>query len=80
MPNSDGVHLADLDHVIYCFDVLSGHFSGNSAEKSFSPFSSPLFVTWNKVDRAGHGRLRGCIGTLETRPLPKALKDYALTR
>lgn len=78
MPNIDAVHLASLDHVIYCFDVLSGHYSGKSVEKSFSPFSSPLFVTWNKVDRAGFPRLRGCIGTLEPRPLPKALKDYAL--
>lgn len=155
MPNTDAVHLASLDHVIYCFDVLSGHYGGKSIEKNFNPFSrsvtnahakdqaifrnsseaklnchalllhvsridpgviaqalslsssrscakfrpfwdgtrdshtlvsttvllcSPLFVTWNKVDRAGYPRLRGCIGTLEPRPLPKALKDYALTR
>ena len=80
MPISNGVHLAGLDHVIYCFDVLSGHYSGQPLETTFQPFSSALFVTWNKVDRTGHARLRGCIGTLEPRLLPKALKDYALTR
>lgn len=39
MPNTDAVHLASLDHVIYCFDVLSGHYGGKSIEKNFNPFS-----------------------------------------
>lgn len=44
---------------------------------------SPLFVTWSK---GGGGRrwrreytLRGCIGTLQARPLRGALPEYALT-
>ena len=42
---------------------------------------SPLFVTWNKAHAPGGGlRLRGCIGTLEPRPLHTAVRDYALTR
>lgn len=42
---------------------------------------SPLFVSWHKRSRQGDGvRLRGCIGTLEPRPLRAALHDYALTR
>jgi AMMECR1 domain-containing protein len=42
---------------------------------------SPLFVTWNKSSNWGRSsQLRGCIGTLEPRPLHTALKDYALTR
>lgn len=42
---------------------------------------SPLFVSWHKASsRAGGGeRLRGCIGTLEARPLRAGLRDYALT-
>lgn len=35
--------------------------------------SSPLFVTWNK-----DARLRGCIGSLEPRPLRSGLARYAL--
>ncbi len=38
---------------------------------------SPLFVTWKKGE-AQH--LRGCIGTLEPKPLVRALNDYSLTR
>lgn len=46
------------------------------------PPCSPLFVSWHKrSSRAGpEGRLRGCIGTLEPRPLHAAVRDYALTR
>ena len=37
------------------------------------PPSSPLFVTWNK-----DARLRGCIGSLDPRPLRSGLARYAL--
>ena len=39
-------------------------------------------MSWHKASsRAGGGeRLRGCIGTLEARPLHGGLRDYALTR
>ena len=43
-------------------------------------FCSALFVTWNTIQKGGKERLRGCIGTLEPKRLPKALEDYALTR
>lgn len=43
-------------------------------------FLSPLFVSFHKASRSGGTwRLRGCIGTLEARPLAGALHDYALT-
>jgi AMME syndrome candidate gene 1 protein len=42
--------------------------------------NSPLFVTWDAACPAGAPpRLRGCIGTLEPRPLRDGLRDYALT-
>ena len=37
---------------------------------------SPLFVSYHTADDC---QLRGCIGTLEPRPLHTALRDYALT-
>lgn len=40
---------------------------------------SPFFVTWNKYDRRGGLRLRGCIGNLSPQLLTR-LKEYALTR
>jgi AMME syndrome candidate gene 1 protein len=44
------------------------------------PRPSPLFVTWDAACPAGGPpRLRGCIGTLEPRPLRAGLRDYALT-
>lgn len=42
-------------------------------------FCSSLFITWNKEYRTGDTRLRGCIGTLEPKPLRAALQEYALT-
>lgn len=39
-----------------------------------------MLVSWHKRSRlGGDSRLRGCIGTLEARPLRTALIDYALT-
>jgi len=47
---------------------------------SLLPRSSPFFVTWDATCPAGGPpRLRGCIGTLEPRPLRDGLRDYALT-
>ncbi|CAL5227468.1 g10443 [Coccomyxa viridis] len=71
--------VASKEHVVYCFDVLSSHFSGSAVhEPQFDNLHCPLFVTWNKQSRRGL-RLRGCIGTLEPRWLHIALRDYALT-
>jgi uncharacterized protein (TIGR00296 family) len=36
-------------------------------------------VTWNKSNKHGDTRLRGCIGTLEPKALHAALRDYSLT-
>lgn len=51
---------------------------GANPDASFPPthpllLFSPLFVTWNK-----DARLRGCIGSLEPRPLRSGLARYAL--
>lgn len=71
---------AAAEHVMYCFDVLAGHFSGETLPTpQFADAHCPLFVTWNKESRRGDIRLRGCIGTLEPRQLHTALRDYALT-
>lgn len=40
---------------------------------------SPLFVTWNTVDRSGNSNLRGCIGTFEAQELDEGLSSYAIT-
>lgn len=45
-----------------------------------SHLCSPLFVTWNKSNRHGEVRLRGCIGTFEARALHQAVQEYSLTR
>ena len=52
-----------------------------TAASRFPCCPSPLFVSWHKTSRlGGDPRLRGCIGTLEPRPLHTAVRDYALTR
>lgn len=79
MPSSSSPALATKEHVAFCFDTLSSNFTGTPSEPSFQPFTTALFVTWNKIERGGRERLRGCIGTLEPKALPKALRDYALT-
>lgn len=48
------------------------HAPPSWTSSSFPP-PSPLFVTWNK-----DARLRGCIGSLEPRPLRSGLARYAL--
>ncbi|KAK9806209.1 hypothetical protein WJX72_005462 [[Myrmecia] bisecta] len=71
---------ASKEHVLYCFDILVGHYNGDdSPQPLFDDAFCPLFVTWNKASRQGDIRLRGCIGTLEPRQLHTALRDYALT-
>jgi AMME syndrome candidate gene 1 protein len=40
---------------------------------------SPLFVTWNILQKNGDRRLRGCIGTFEAQELDDGLRSYALT-
>lgn len=40
---------------------------------------SPLFVTWNVLQKHGEKRLRGCIGTFEPQELDDGLGNYALT-
>ena len=39
---------------------------------------SPLFVTWNVASPPSPPRLRGCIGSLDPRPLRSGLARYAL--
>jgi len=72
--------MAQKDHVVHCFDVLTSHFThGPIPRPAFSmDISYPLFVTWDK--RGVHGRmeLRGCIGCLKPLPLT-SLREYALT-
>ena len=44
------------------------------------PPRSPLFVTWTAASPSGgEGRLRGCIGSLEPRPLQPGLAEFSLT-
>ena len=46
----------------------------------FFSFLSALFVTWDVVGGGAAAKtLRGCIGTLEPRPLRAALSEYAVT-
>ncbi|KAJ4290920.1 hypothetical protein N0V90_010116 [Kalmusia sp. IMI 367209] len=58
----------------------SSFFSlGKRARKEESEGASPLFVTWNVVQKNGEKRLRGCIGTFEAQELDDGLRSYALT-
>lgn len=62
--------IANTDMCIYCFEVLLSHF-GQCRLPEF-PFDTsidcPMFVTLDTLVR-GERRLRGCIGTLSSRPL-----------
>lgn len=49
------------------------------AEKERDEDGSPLFVTWNTIQRSGEKRLRGCIGTFQAQELDDGLRSYALT-
>lgn len=57
--------------------------SKSSSRTSFAPEQqlppSPLFVTWNVIQRDGEKRLRGCIGTFQAQELADGLRSYALT-
>lgn len=79
---------ASLEHCLFCFDTLVAHLSeapslrGPDRHPAFDNVKCPLFVTWNKSSPHHHHsepRLRGCIGTLDPKPLHTSLKDYALT-
>lgn len=74
---------AGLQHVLVAWDALQHHLSGSTAPlppPGFEDATCPLFVSWHKTSRlGGDPRLRGCIGTLEPRPLHTAVRDYALT-
>lgn len=71
---------ANQEMAVYCFDTLVAHYSGEEAPPpAFEDGEHPLFVTWKKVGSSGEPRLRGCIGTLEPRPLVSGFRDYALT-
>ncbi|PRW61176.1 hypothetical protein C2E21_0267 [Chlorella sorokiniana] len=75
--------VAGLPHVLAAWDALHHHLSGSSTPLpalGFEDATCPLFVSWHKASRhGGDSRLRGCIGTLEPRPLHTAVRDYALT-
>lgn len=82
------LEVANKAHCAYAFDCLHAHLHGLGDEEggarpcAFPNTTTALFCTWNMragAGPAGSWRLRGCIGTLEPRPLHKALQDYALT-
>jgi len=71
--------VANIEHCIYCFDVLIAHLEGRKPlDPKFEDDHYPLFVTWNTT-RHGHSRLRGCIGNFDPLPLHSGLKEYAIT-
>lgn len=76
---------ASLSHVSFAWDVLCHALRGAEAalhapSARFDDIPSSLFITWTKASRLdGDYRLRGCIGTLEPRPLHSAVRDYTLT-
>ncbi|KAG9240750.1 AMMECR1 domain-containing protein [Calycina marina] len=51
--------------------------TANSSSTSLEIDESPLFVTWNTIERYGLS-LRGCIGTFEAQPLDEGISSYAL--
>ncbi|GAB4815132.1 hypothetical protein N2152v2_002178 [Parachlorella kessleri] len=77
----DSALMASRDHVSFCFDVLAAELSGSvpAPRPLFQNGVCPLFVTWNKAGKYGEPRLRGCIGTLEAKPLHTAMREYSLT-
>ncbi|KAF1977202.1 hypothetical protein BU23DRAFT_551120 [Bimuria novae-zelandiae CBS 107.79] len=57
--------------------------SGKRAQKEESEMATPLFVTWNVIERSNgtrlsEKRLRGCIGTFEAQELDRGLRQYAI--
>lgn len=77
--------MASKEHVAHCFDVLIASLRDPSTKnlpefKCASEEKYPLFVTWTtNHGKQKHYRLRGCIGTFSAQPLPKGLREYALT-
>jgi hypothetical protein len=53
--------------------------AGRSGRHGAEVEDSPLFVTWNVLQKNGDKRLRGCIGTFEAQELDDGLRSYALT-
>jgi len=77
--NSSVLFQSTRAHVDYAFAVLEAFLSNLDEDEEvpgFEDVNTALFVTYTGVSDKS---LRGCIGTLEPRPLHKALKDYALT-
>ncbi|PIN26629.1 putative protein, AMMECR1 [Handroanthus impetiginosus] len=71
---------ANKEMVVYCFDTLVAHYNSEEAPPpAFDEGQHPLCVTWKKVANGGEPRLRGCIGTLESRCIVNGFRDYALT-
>ena len=61
----------------FCFDVLISYLYKQDVGYSptFTDASFPVFVTWKiGVDK----KLRGCIGTFDSLPLHKGLRDYSI--
>jgi len=61
----------------YCFDVLIAHFRGQRPSlPSFDcSVSVPMFVTLNSTNKDNGLSLRGCIGSLQPKPL-SSLADF----
>lgn len=77
---SDHPCVADRRHCLYCFDVLCTALELQRAQADPAAATLPghadsvaVFVSWHK-----DGRLRGCIGTFQARPLAEALQVYAI--
>lgn len=71
----------------FCFVMLIWHLTGETIVPidDINPFTDypedtmcPLFVTWEVYDCHQY-KLRGCIGTLQPKPLTTALGEYAVT-
>lgn len=80
--NRDGLALpppiiATEEMCAFCFDVIISTLGGtpDPHDGFLAGVSCPFFVTWDKVNSGGRA-LRGCIGTLSSRPLT-SLKDFA---
>ncbi|AQL05455.1 Uncharacterized protein Zm00014a_039516 [Zea mays] len=72
--------VATEEMVVYCFDTLVAYFTGERPPPpAFEDGNHPLFVTWKKAANGSEPRLRGCIGTLESRQIVSGFRDYALT-
>ena len=65
------------DMCYFCFDVLIAYLYNQEAGyiPAFTDAPYPLFVTW-KIGR--DKKLRGCIGTFDSVPLHKGLRDYTI--